>query len=54
MPEPDYMPTPEEIRQGCLEAQETWTQQQENNRRVGCKVRPIEIQVVRANFAGDE
>lgn len=46
MAEPDYLPTPEQIREECRKIRETWTPR-EWERRDQRKPRPLETRVVK-------
>lgn len=45
MPKPDYMPTPEQIREECRKIRETWTPRDWEVRTVQ-KPRPLETKIV--------
>ena len=46
MPEPDYLPTPEQIRKECERIRSEWTERDWENRQVR-KPRPAETREVR-------
>lgn len=35
--EPDYTPTPEQIKAACSAIQDEWDETEENKRRIGCQ-----------------
>lgn len=46
MPQPEYQPTPEQIREECRKIRETWTER-DWERRDQRKPRPLETKVVK-------
>lgn len=46
MPDPQYMPTPEQIAEECRKIRETWTPREWELRQVG-KPRPVETREVK-------